>query len=119
MNRRGLTLIELLAVITIMGLILLVVLPSVTSISKKAAEQQYNQAVTVLKSAAKAYVEQIDSEGLYNVGDYKTITLQDLVDAKLLDTPFINPKTKDEVPLASTIKIIKVDISEYDYELPI
>jgi len=119
MNKKGLTLVELLAVITIMGLIILVVLPSVSTLGEKISQQHYEQAVTLLESAAKVYVEQIDSTGLNNVGDSKQITLQDLVKAKLIESPFINPKTQNQVPLNSIIKIIKKDVNQYDYELPI
>lgn len=119
MNKKGLTLIELLAVITIMGLILLVVLPNISKLSDKAKLQHYDQAVIILKTAAKTYIDQIDSSGLNNIGDYKDITINDLAKAKLIQTPFVNPKTDDEIPLLSTIRVIKMDVNKYEYQLPL
>ncbi len=119
MSKKGLTLVELLVAIAIMALILLVVLPTITTLARKLNEKSYEQTVSILEHAAKAYVEQIDDQGLDNIGDSKVITLQDLVRTKLIDAPFINPRTKEQIPLTSTIRIIKVDTNEYNYELPL
>jgi prepilin-type N-terminal cleavage/methylation domain-containing protein len=119
MNKKGLTLIELLAVITIIGLVLLVVLPNLDTLSKRAKEQEYDQAVTILKNATKNYIDQIDSSGLNNIGDYKEITLGDLAQAKLIQPPFTNPKTGDVLPLTSVVKVTKIDVNKFDYQLPL
>ncbi|MGI6324909.1 MAG: type II secretion system protein [Bacilli bacterium] len=119
MNKKGITLIELLAVITIMGLILLIVIPNVASLLEKATVPQHKQLVTILENAAKAYVEHYDSSGLYNVGDVKDITLNDLSEVKLIKLPIINPITDEEVPPDSVIRVKKVDVNKYKYELPL
>lgn len=119
MTKKGLTLIELLAVITIMGLLLLVVLPGVARLSEKANDRQYEQAVTILKGATKAYLDQVDNNGLHNVGDSKDITIEALAQAKFITLPFTNPKTKETLAPTAIIKVRKIGINEYSYELPL
>ena len=57
-NRKGFTLVELLAVLVIMGIILGISIPAVTAIQKRLVKQRVNTFYRVVDEAANAYVEQ-------------------------------------------------------------
>ena len=75
-NNKGFTLVELLSVIVIMGIILLVAVPSVFGISKTIKDNMYCTKVHNLESAAKLYgsdyQDDFDDKGYIKV-DVKTI----------------------------------------------
>ena len=52
-NKRGFTLVELIAVVAILGLIALIVYPAIGSVIRNSRESAYNDQVAVIESAAK------------------------------------------------------------------
>ena len=52
-NKRGFTLVELIAVVAILGLIALIVYPAIGSVIRNSRESTYNDQVAVIESAAK------------------------------------------------------------------
>ena len=56
MKKQGFTLVELLAAIVIMGVIALIVFPSVSSYITKSRNKSYNIQVDLLEKAAKKWV---------------------------------------------------------------
>lgn len=119
MNNKGVTLIELLAVVVIMGLILIMAIPSMLRIGEEGAQKQYEQTVQILESAVTSYIENVNPKGLNLPGQSIIITLDDLRREKLITIPFINPLTEEEIPLDAAIIITKLKDRKYKFDLPL
>lgn len=119
MNIKGITLIELLGVVVIMGLILIIAIPSMLRVSEEGTKRQYEQAVQILESASTGYIEQVKPLGLNRTGSSIEITIEDLKREKLITIPFINPLTNEEIPLSAIIKITKIGDRKYKFDLPL
>jgi type IV pilus assembly protein PilA len=106
MNKKGFTLVELLAVITILAIIVTVAVPSTMSISKRLKTNLYCNKIELIKTEAELYGEDhrdsfstdITINGTTYVG--KKIQVKDLVDTNYLkkdqsDYPYIvDPRDK-------------------------
>lgn len=77
MNKKGFTLVELLAVIILLTIIMTIGVVSVSSIRYKVAERQYFNLATTIESAAEKYEEQTS---------VKKFFVQTLIDAGLVET---------------------------------
>lgn len=82
MNRKGFTLTELLVVIAIIGVLSLVIVPSVITISNNINERLYNSKVDYITEAAELYME--NHPDLFN-GDSVVIHVYDLLAEGYLD----------------------------------
>ncbi len=73
-NRRGFTLIELIGVITIIGLLLLIVFPSTMKLIEQNSKKKYNYYYDVIEKAALVYANSITDElgGIYGNGCVET-----------------------------------------------
>ncbi len=111
---KGFTLVELLAVIIVLGAISLVVIPSVQRSVNRSGEQAYEVQVSNIEDAAKNWAaDHIDS--LPDHGKTVTITLEDLMQGNYVEQDLENPKTKK--PFAKDTKIIIKNINEnYTYK---
>ena len=79
-NKKGFTLIEMLAVIVIIGLIILIVLPSVTRVMFHNDEEQYKNYLTSIESGALTYATKLkDNLGGSNSIGCVEITLDQLI----------------------------------------
>ncbi len=74
MKKKGFTLVELLAVIILLGLLTFVVYPSVIGLIKEAKEKSYQQQLSNLKESAIRYVsdhinvlDEIETNGSYKI----------------------------------------------------
>ena len=74
MKKKGFTLVELLAVIILLGLLTFVVMPSVIGFIKEAKEKSYQQQLSNLKESAIRYVsdhtdiiDEIEKNGKYDI----------------------------------------------------
>lgn len=76
MNRKGFTLVELLATITILGIIVTIGGVSISRIIKNAKDEEYKQLVSSIKNAAEIYYQEIEYGGVS--GD-TNVTLGDFV----------------------------------------
>ena len=104
MRNKGFTLVELLAVISILSLLALI---TSTVISNSLREAKKDLTVTQVKSiklAAQAWgSDNINKLPISNSCTY--ITLQDLIDDGYIESKVINPTTKDELSTDLKIKI--------------
>ena len=104
-RKTGFTLVELLAVITILGLIALIAIPAVTNTMSKQKEKLYydqlNQLIMASKNWGTDHLDILRENYLEycNENDFYTLKLEDLQkinsdnNVKYLDDEFINPKT--------------------------
>ena len=90
-NRKGFTLIELLVAITIIGIIMLMVLPAIHNLQKENQEKRFEDYERTVLEAAKAYEDQYE-EDLYgrNNDGCAAIEFTSLVNTKLLSTTSIS-----------------------------
>ena len=101
MNRKGFTLVELLATITILGIIVTIGGVSISGIIKNTKKKEYEQLVSSIKNAAEVYYQ----EKTYSEGGsgYYRLTLGDLLNGGYVSgnsekdgkKTLINPKEKD------------------------
>ena len=92
--KKGFTLVEMLAVITLLGLLALVIIPASEAIIKNSKNDSYNIQIQNIKSAMKNYA----SSNTFNMptvdGDYVELTLGDLKREGFLEKEFKNPKNE-------------------------
>lgn len=98
MNKKGFTLIEIIAVITILGIIALITVPVVNNSLKNAKEKMLEEQKTRIVDAAKEYA--LDSNRILNITSDRDfnqlITLNQLKGANYLEQKdIINPVTDD------------------------
>lgn len=93
-NKKGFTLVELLAVIVLLGVLVAIAVPSVLGISKKIKENMYDAKIKTIEVAAEAWVDDNKSDCKANVNN---LTVTDLVNQGYLKTDsakgeVLNPK---------------------------
>lgn len=81
MNKKGFTLVEILAVIVILAIITTIATVTFTSVKKKSLQRQYNAQITNIELQAEKYASNI-----FLSGNYAYITVNDLVVKGLIDS---------------------------------
>ena len=113
MNKKGFTLVELLAVIIILSLLALLASTSITKIVKDSKSDLYDTQINLIKSAAEAW----GADNLYDLpesGTCKYLKLNDLKRYGLIDSEIKNPKTNE---LFSDELIIKISSEKNTFGL--
>lgn len=107
-NKRGFTLVELLAVVTLLAAIILVSVPSIINVLRKSEEKDYKEFESAIKRAAELYVER--NRDLYpelnNVGGTVNISTNTLITEEYLKQDLENPN--DNTPV--TNYYVKIDV---------
>lgn len=85
MNKKGFTLVELLAVITILGILMGITVGAVSIYLKRSKDQAYENIQLSSYDAARNYM--MEESILLNRGESLKITLKDLVDLQYLEDP--------------------------------
>ena len=121
-NRSGFTLVELIAVITILAIILGLVTMNVVEFYNKRKVKDYNNMISIIEDNAKIYMN--TDNDIYNEIDDKAqetgsckLSYDRLVDAGLLDKEMINPM--DNSLFYNSNKYIKITLdskNDYSYE---
>ncbi len=117
---RGFTLVELLAAITIMGIILIMAMPSIGYIQSRNEKQRYEKYASTLESAGKLYTDSnaIDMFGYNGVGCYD-IPFEALKDKKLIsDIEYKNITCADSSKSRTFVRVKKYQ-DTYDYQVSI
>ncbi|MDD3452865.1 MAG: type II secretion system protein [Bacilli bacterium] len=121
MKKRGFTLVELLGVFSLTAIILLVAVPTVTSMLKKAKHDQYDSFKQDIFLATEAYigVNHADFYELKNQGGKAYINLGDLLASDFLSSTIVDPNTGKKLSQEANYTIIVTTNSKktYDYEL--
>ena len=115
MNKKGFTLVELLAVIVILTLLALITTTSVTKIVSDSKNDLSNTQIELIKSAAKIWGTE-NIKRLPGPGECAYITLGELKKYGIMDSSINNPLNNQEISDALTIKISNALI-EYGKEI--
>ena len=114
MNRKGFTLVELLAVIAIMGILSGVAIMAVTRYLNKSKEHAYD---TIFNSVKDASINYILDQNIKITVTPTSINISDLVDDGYLETP-LDPNKKNEAcnGNVSVVKKNSSDVETEDYQ---
>lgn len=112
MNKKGFTLIELIAILAILGILLTIIIPNVINVLSDSNEKLYNMQIEAIEDAAKIYVDstpEVDAK-LVNPGDVVNVYLKrDLVDTGILEEVPMNNLTGE---LFDENLVVKVSLGE-------
>ena len=117
MNKnKGFTLVELIGIIIILGLTIIIGVPSLLNTLKSNENTEYETFKETLYLATETYIsDNINSLENFSVsGDTITISIESLIDSKLIKANYVSQNTD------KTIKGIKVTIlndGSYQYEI--
>ena len=119
-DRRGFTLVEIIAAVIIIGVLALIIVPSVSGYIKNSRNTAYNAHETAMEEAAKSMTVEVingkDNFALPKRGNFTNVTLKELVDKELikgLQDPQTGEKCNDDL---SYVIITAVDDNSYDYQ---
>lgn len=102
-NKKGFTLVEILAVISILAVLGFVIVPIVSKQLNEAKDKLYNNQVENIKEASKMWL--LDHKDVTRTGcNYHMITMGDLIDGGYISKNLENPKTKK--PFERNYKIL-------------
>lgn len=106
MKNRGLTLVELLAVLIVLGIVGLIVVPKIFKQVKDNREQMYEDQVAIIEDAARAWaVDHVDLLPNSVEAESYNITFEILQNEGYIDPNFKNVKTKEPFNPTSYVKI--------------
>ena len=89
MKKKGFTVVELLAIIVVLGVIVVVVVPQIGGTVDSKKEGEYNKLIEMIETSAKVYHS-------YNPSANK-INIQTLIDQEYLTNDIINPVTGEKI----------------------
>lgn len=92
--KKGFTMIELLAVFTLLGIIILITLPKMTATLKKSDKSSYDNFIKTIELATEAYVA---DNVTIKKGETKNIALSTIIDSGYLKSNLKNPKDNKKV----------------------
>lgn len=112
MNKKGFTLIELLGVLIILGLLILLIVPTVKNLLNDSTESLVLQQEKTIIDAARKYM--IENNGLLPE-DQVCISVATLISEGVIENDsIINPKTKEEMEGCVLVKY-NSSYNQYDY----
>jgi len=97
MNRKGFTLVEIMAVIVIFGLLISIIVPIVSNLLKDSEDTLHDEQIDMVVKASQKYMVE-HSELLPEGSDYSAVYIDDLINSGVIDNDkVIDPKTKEEL----------------------
>lgn len=114
--KRGFTLIEILAVIVILGLISILTVPAIINQLARVKNQSSDVMNEMIKTATNLYLDNHQDSYSKKEGDTYCIPLKTLVNEGFLTEPIFDPMTdkKYSVSLYVTVDVSKNEILEYN-----
>lgn len=116
MNKKGFTLVELLAVIVILGLLGLLAIPAIEKTLKKSRTDLYEIQITNIIDGAKNWIADHPYDIPKNNNDELTISLCELKIGSYVDAKISNPRTDKMFDCGTKIKIKNVN-NTYKYDI--
>lgn len=114
-NNKGFTLVELLATVTILGILSVIAISSVSGLLEKGRTEHYKTIEKQMIQAAKSYV-QINRGALpKNQNGTTTITLETLVNSKYINQPKDHNEKNNCNLTDSSVEITKISQTNYSY----
>lgn len=118
MNKKGLTIVELLAVLVIIGLIAVVIFPIVTDNIADSQNKTLEIQKASIKEAAESYVtENVGLTMFLNNSTEEEITLNTLIEEGYLNGDYNNPINGKEYDLINSKVIVRKDNNSYVYTI--
>lgn len=119
MNKKGLTLIELITVLVVISIIALITIPIITKTMNKSKEQTNLLEESSITEAAKSYVAKNIGITLFldTENEKEIITLKVLSDEGYLKGKLKNPKTNKDYDLEKSTIIVTRKQNNYSYTL--
>jgi prepilin-type N-terminal cleavage/methylation domain-containing protein len=98
--KKGFTLVELLAVIVILGVIAIIVIPKIKDALFKSQDEAYNMLLVSIENKANDYAMDNNIPSSITQGSPVTVTLQQLVDSDYLEVKdLVDPRTSRDIDL--------------------
>ena len=112
MNKKGFTLIEVLAVIGLLSIVIIIAVPSITNLRNKSLEQVEKNQIKAIESAAIFYAQ--DNDLKYPI----TISVEKLISEGYLDSSYNNASYNGVVSLTKGTKVTANFYELSDVEIP-
>ena len=114
MNKRGFTLLELLATIIILGLLTTIVIAGILPLLNRGNNEYYATQEEMLVLAARDFFTDFRSRLPKEIGETSTVTLKELIDGKYID-PIKDRNDNDCDYENSTVVVQKITAKDYQY----
>ena len=114
-NKKGYTLVELLAVIVIVGILSALAITGVSRLIQRARDSQLVQQEKTVSMAAESYLQANRSIQPKEIGEIVTISVQDLKSSKFLKEDVKN-SSGESCMKHSYVQVKKVSKTAYDYD---
>ena len=117
-NKKGFTLIELIGIIIILGLLVIIGVPSLLKNLKNSETNEYDVFKNNLYLSAEAYLaSNVDNISNFSeVGDKVYIPLALLKEAELIESSLINPNSGKNVSMYELIEVTILEDGTYNYD---
>lgn len=115
--KKGFTLIELIAVITIMSLIVVTVVPTIMNQLSNKKSEISGASKEIIYAASRRYTEDNPDSYPISVGNVFCITLESLANSGIIESPIKDAASGDTISLN---RIVRVTVNSYldkEYEL--
>lgn len=110
MENKGFSLVELLAVIILLGILAVILVPNMYSHLQKSRDDLYNAQVNIIKEAAENYVaDNIENIICSSSGQNTEISLSILQSGGYLKEDIKNPKTNKSFDSKQTVKVTCIE----------
>lgn len=116
MKKKGFTLVELLAVITLLALIMIVVVTSTSASNRNMRKDLKESEVRLIYSAAETYIQKNKNEYPTVEGNIYCISLKDLINEGLLEDNLVNAMEDTKLDLNLGVKVTVESKVSYNFE---
>ncbi|MFV0250325.1 MAG: competence type IV pilus major pilin ComGC [Bacilli bacterium] len=103
--KKGFTLIEMIAVVMILGLLTLLVVPNIMNQISDKKDDVSEISLNVIYQATQLYMDERTSIYIYEASNSYCITLETLVNDGKLTNPLLDLTTGDEITLERGVKV--------------
>lgn len=121
MKKSGFTLIELIGIVVIIGLILLVAVPTINSVIEQGEENKKQEALNNIYMATENYLMANYDEysSLDNIGASEYIYVMDLINQQYMDIDELNPNDDESFDSKDVVKVTRNEDNTFSYELTV